>query len=465
MKVLFVAAECSPLVKVGGLADVIGSLPLALKESGIDVSILLPFYETIKLKEKELKLVLEKVPVIFDGKEEKFDLWKTFLPNSEVPVFLIKNDKYFKGGAYIESDDSSGKVKGEAGRFLFLSAAGKEITKIFKIDVLHCHDWHAAMIPFLLKREKINIKNILTIHNLQYQGIYSCEVVNELLDTNFTEEVNCLKEGIANADLITTVSPSYSKEIMTKEYGSNLEEFLKERKQDLTGILNGLDVKRFNPETDPNLKTNYSLDNIAKKKESKEYLQKKYFGETNLNTPILGIISRLAEQKGINLIQEMFSSLMKENVQFVLLGTGNKEYEKFFREKNKEFPQKVFADLTFNMKLARQIYAGADIFLMPSLFEPCGLGQLISMRYGTVPLVRATGGLKDTVKESGTEQTGFVFKDYNSKKLLETTKRALHAYEDKKAWEQIQKNGMSQDFSWRNSSKKYIEIYKKLKEK
>jgi len=447
MKVLFAASECAPIAKVGGLADVVGSLPKYLKKMGVDVSILIPFYGVVNLKKEKRKLV---------SKEEKFNLWQTFLPESRVPVFLIENNNYFKGDVYIESDASSGGSEMEAKRFLFLSAAAIEVAKILKIDILHCHDWHTAIVATLPKNK--NIKTLLTIHNLQYQGIYPSEIVNKLLGTNFSGEVNCLKEGILNADFINTVSPNYAKEILTSEYGYGLENFLKQRKNNLIGILNGIDTEEFNPKTDKNLKANYSLLDIEKKEENKIYLQKKYFKETNPNIPVLGMVSRLASQKGIDLIKEIFPLLMKENLQFILLGTGAREYEVFFEEKKKEFPQKFWTKIGFDDNLARQIYAGADIFLIPSLFEPCGLGQLIAMRYGTLPIARLVGGLKNTV----TKETGFLFKNYNEQEFLQVIKKALRVYKNKKIWEKLQKNGMKNDFSWEKSAKEYLKIYKKL---
>lgn len=457
MKILFVASECAPIAKVGGLADVIGALPKALKKLGTDVSVLIPFYECLTLKKEGLKLTLEGEKIQFNGGLEIFNLWQTFIPKSKVPLFLVENKKYFQGNIYLETDASAGGSEEEAKRFLFLSAAAAiKIAEILKFNILHCQDWHTAIVASLLKNK--NIKNLLTIHNLQYQGIYSCQIVNRLLNTDFKENVNCLKEGISNADFINTVSPNYAKEILTSEYGYGLENFLKQRKNNLIGILNGIDIEEFNPKTDKNLKTNYSLQDIEKKEENKIYLQKKYFKKAEPNIPILGMVSRLANQKGIDLIKEIFPVLMKENLQFILLGTCTKEYEVFFEENKKEFPQKFWVKIGFDDNLARQIYAGADIFLMPSLFEPCGLGQLIAMRYGTLPIVRAVGGLKDTV----TEETGFLFKNYNAQALLQVIKKALGVYENKKIWKKMQKKGMKQDFSWEKSAKKYLKIYKKL---
>jgi len=470
MKVLFVTSECTPLAKVGGLADVAGSLPPALRKLGLDVFIALPFYGFISREDKSLKPLSKDLKINFDGKEESFSLWQTLLPGSRVPVLLIENDKYFGGkSVYIEEDASSGGSEAEAARFLFLSVVGIKIGQLIKAQIIHCQDWHVALVPFLVKQKKLkDIKTFLTIHNLAYQGIYQAKIVNRLLDTDFPEEeVNCLKMGILNADLISTVSPSYAKEILTKEYGSGLEKYLKKRKKNLVGIINGLDLETWNPSTDPHIKSKYSIQSLEKKKENKTYLQKKFFKKANPDTPLLGIVSRLAEQKGFDLIEKIFPQLMKEGINLFILGKGAPQYQKLLEDKAKEYPEKFGAKIGFDEELAHQIYAGADIFLMPSSFEPCGLGQLIAMRYGTVPLVRATGGLKDTVssvkiKKGKTTGSGFLFKDYGAENLLKTIKDALDVYKDKEVWRQVQENGMKQDFSWEKSAKKYLKIYKEL---
>lgn len=467
MKVLFIASECAPIAKVGGLADVIGSLPKTLKNLGIDVSIVIPFYGSIK-RNDDLILFEKDLRVNFDGKKQPFDLWLTHL--DKVPVFLIKNDEYFSGKIYLEKDASSGGNKKEASRFLFLSTAAILAAQILKTDILHCHDWHTAIIPYLKKRKNNKVKTILTIHNLGYQGIYPAKVVNRFLKTNFTEDVNCLKSGILNADLITTVSPSYAKEILTKEFGFGLQEYLKKRKKFLVGILNGLDLEEFNPENDPYLEKNYSINKLGDKAENKEFLQRQYFKNIDERIPILGLVSRLAEQKGIDLIIKVFAQLMKQNLQFILLGMGIPKYENFFVKKSNKSPQKFFAKIGFDEKLAHQIYAGADIFLMPSFFEPCGLGQQIAMRYGTVPLARAVGGIKDTVKnikpkvakEQLSEGTGFLFEKYDAQEFFLTIKKTLKAFDNRKQWQQIQINGMRQDFSWKKSAKIYLSLYKKV---
>ena len=474
MKVLFIASECSPIVKAGGLGDVVGSLPKSLKKLGIDVSIIIPFYKPIRLNNKIL--VKEDVKLIFDNKEKTFNLWKTLLPQTKIPVYLIENKEYISSrGIYIETDASSGGSIDEANRFLFFSKAAIKIGKLLNIDIFHCQDWHTAIIPLLLKKQKARrkIKTILTIHNLCYQGIYPSQTVNKLLelDLGVAGEVNCLKLGILNADIITTVSPNYSKEILTKEFGFGLEKYLQQREDSLFGIINGLDENIWNPEKDKYLIKPYSLKILEGKIENKAYLQKIFFKKQNLSKPIFAIVSRLAQQKGIDLLIETFPELIKKDIQFVLLGKGSINYENFFKDMAKQYPEKVAVKIEFNEKLAHQIYAGSDIFLMPSYFEPCGLGQLIAMKYGTVPVARAVGGIKDTIKNVIYERqnekeivrgNGFLFGEYKKRKFLSAINKALDLYKNKNIWQQIQINGMSKDFSWDQSARQYSKIYNLL---
>ena len=471
MKVLFIASECSPIVKVGGLGDVVGSLPKSLKKLGVDVSIVIPFYKPIQLTNKIL--VQKNIRITFDSQEKSFNLWKTNLPQTEIAVYLIENKEYLSSkGIYIETDASSGGTSAEAGRFLFFSKAAIEVGNLLNIDILHCHDWHTAIIPYLIKKTNQNkIKTILTIHNLGHQGIYSKQIASQLLGIEFPDEVNCLKLGILNADIVTTVSPNYSKEILAEEFGFGLDKYLKQRKDSLFGITNGLDENTWDPEKDKYLIKNYSASQLRNKAENKIYLQRLFFKRENQSVPLLSIVSRLAQQKGIDLITKIFPELMKENIQFVLLGKGCSHYENFFKEMTSKYPEKFGAKIEFNEKLAHQIYAGSDIFLMPSYFEPCGLGQLIAMKYGTVPVARAVGGIKDTVEnvkwkmENGklvVSRDGFLFEKYQADELLSTINKALELYRNKSAWQKIQTNGMNKDFSWHKSAKEYLKLYKFL---
>ncbi|MBD3208490.1 MAG: glycosyltransferase [Candidatus Nealsonbacteria bacterium] len=468
MKILFLASECAPIAKAGGLADVVGSLPKALKKIGVEASVIIPFYKGIDISKDKAEIFKKDIPVDFQGEEHKFHLWKSYLPKSEVPLFLIENERvYSKEGIYVEEDASSGGRKEEALRFFFLSVAGIEAAKILKPDIFNCHDWHTAITPFLMKEKGVEIKSLLTIHNLGYQGKYPPEMANELLGTDFKDEINCLKLGIMNADFINTVSPNYAEEILTSEFGEGLEKYLQKRKGDLAGIVNGIDYDHFSPENDSFLSQPYSLETLDKRKANKEYLQKKYFKKTDNDIPILGIISRLAEQKGMDLVKEILPFLMKRETQLLLLGKGVKEYEEIFKKASQEYGGKLHAEIGFDEELAHQIYGGVDMFLMPSKFEPCGLGQQIAMRYGCVPIARAVGGIKDTVsnveiKGEDIDGTGFLFEKYDSQDFWEVIQKALDVFEDKEKWRKIQIAGMKEDLTWEHSAKKYKELYEKI---
>lgn len=473
MKISLIASECAPFAKIGGLADVVGALPRELKASGSDICVILPFYEALKLFGQQPEIVQENMSVRFAGREERFNLWKIFLPRSRVPLYLIEQKKYFSGTRIcIEADSSSGGTQEEAARFMFLSVAGIETARFLGANIIHCHDWHTAIIPFLIKKMPADkqLKTLLTIHNLDYQGIYSKDTLNKLLDMDFQTDVNCLGLGILNADFISTVSPSYAEEILTPEYGADLKDYLSKRRKFFIGILNGLDTEEYDPRRDRYIKYRYSAENLAPKKLNKEYLQNVCFGQKNAEKPLLGMVSRLTAQKGINLLIDIFPELMKKNIQLVLLGVGGLEFKAFFREAAKKYPQKFWFYFAFDEQLARQIYAGADIFLMPSKYEPCGLGQQIAMRYGAVPVARSTGGLRDTVvpvEEIGgeTDGTGFLFQAYESPKFMNALETALEAFDiDKQFWQKIQRNGMTKDFSWKRSAEKYKALYRKINE-
>lgn len=468
MKVLFVASECSPIAKVGGLADVVGSLPRELQKIGIDISIAIPFYQNVNVNNDNLKLKEKKLEIIFDGAREFFEIWETSLFDNKTPVFLIKNDKYFGGGSvYLETDASSGGSEREARRFLFFSAAALKLTEYLRVDILHCHDWHTAIIPYLGKTHHLPVKTVLTIHNLGYQGVYSSETVNKLLETEFSGEVNCLRLGILHSDFITTVSPTYAQEIIQPEFGFGLDDVLRGRADNLLGILNGLDLAVFNPKTDFLIEKRYSGASLDDKLANKIYLQNKCFGRVDQDKPIFGIVSRLASQKGVGLIRQIIRFFPENNCQFILLGQGAPEYETFFQSIARKFPDSFWVKIGFDEKLAHQIYAGSDIFLMPSHYEPCGLGQMIAMRYGTVPIAREIGGLKDTITypiidNKRLKGTGFLFQEYTKEAFLAAIKSALDFYTKKDFWRQIRQNAMKQDFSWKNSAQKYGELYKKL---
>lgn len=479
LKILIVAAELTPLAKVGGLADVIGALPKALNELGQDVRIVIPKYGIIEEKKYKLKKVTSEITIPFEGTEEVINLYQTTLPNSAVSIYLIDHSKYLgQDGVYISPDASSDGSATEAHRFTFFTRSVLEIfDKIsWQPDILHCHDWHVSMLPPLVKLLNKQIPTLLTIHNLAYQGNYDADLVLKMFDSTETkltslptiknrldnfDTINYLEQAILNANLINTVSPTYAKEILTKEFGCGLEENLKKRETHLYGILNGIDIERFNPERDRDIAQTYNVKNLDQKLKNKRSLQKECNLKVADDIPLIGLVSRLTEQKGFDILLPIMKKVLKLKLQFVLLGTGDKKYEKEFGKLSKK--KGGYARIGFDTKMAQRIYAGSDLFLMPSRFEPCGLGQMISMRYGTVPIVRATGGLKDTVTDfEQADGTGFVFNKYDSGELLSAITRAINFYQDKKEWLETQKRGMAKDFSWRESAKKYLELYDKL---
>ncbi len=497
MKVLFVGGELTPIAKVGGLADVIGALPKALKKLGVDVKIIIPKYGIIDEKKYPLKKIASDIKIPFYNQEELVNVYSCFLPDTQrqVEVYLIENLKYLsEGEIYFTIDASSSGALNECQRFVFFTKCVAEIFLNNKIDwqpdIFHCHDWHTGFLPLLIKIQSVNLqmkqKTLFTIHNFAYQGKYNPQEILKMLNLkeqdwpclrertkNQFKDLNAVQQAILNADLINTVSPTYAQEILTPEFGEKLENNLQKRKANLSGILNGIDVDFFNPATDLTLIKNYGLEMpkekiLENKKENKEYLQKNCNLKIDSNVPLIGLISRVAEQKGFDLIIKIFDKLMELDLQFVLLGTGDPKMEKTLAELSLKYPDKFSCNLKFNTKVAQQIYAGSDIFLMPSHFEPCGLGQMIAMRYGTTPIVRACGGLKDTVENYSLQTIhyklgmGFVFEKYEANEMLNSIKEALEIYKDKKAWQEIIFHNMRQDFSWENSAKKYLELYKKL---
>jgi len=339
----------------------------------------------------------------------------------------------------------------------------------WKPEIIHCHDWHTAIVPLLLntKYQILNTKTLLTIHNLANQGRWRTKEILDFLSLrgdevdsfkNKRKRLNILAQGIFNTDLLNTVSKTYSREILTKGYGAGLENVLLKRKKDLFGILNGIDLDQFNPETDPNLKVNYPPSNPDKKRKNKLDIQK-ILNLPQKNLPLFGSISRLTFQKGIDLILEIIPDLINSDCQLVILGTGEKNFEEKLLKLARKYPQNISVQIKFDPVLAQKIYAGSDFFLMPSRFEPCGLGQLIAQRYGTIPIARKTGGLSDTIED---EKTGFLFKEYKSRAFWKAIGRALKIYVKKKDLKEMQKRAMKKDFSWRRSAQKYLNLYEKL---
>lgn len=471
MKILFATSECYPFLKTGGLADVAYALPKALTEMGEDCRVILPNYGTIK-EEYRKKMVNLFDTTIKIGWRDQY-LGVKYLKHEGVEYYFIDNMYYFfRETPYGYYDDGE--------RFSFFSQAILEVlTRLdFIPDILHCNDWHTAVIPVLLrtkykwKTELTPIKTILTIHNLRFQGIFPPEVLSNLLGLGnellqdfcfeYYGNVNYLKGGINYADYVTTVSPTYAEEIKTDYYGEGLSGLMQKVGYKLKGILNGIDYDLYDPETDKNIIAPFDAKSINLKLKNKLDLQKELGLEIRKDVPLFSIISRLTDQKGFDIIAEGIEEFIRQDIQLVVLGTGERRYEDMFRYFHYKYPEKVAAIINYDGELAQRIYAGSDFFLMPSLFEPCGLSQLMSLRYGTVPIVRETGGLKDTVipynKFSG-KGIGFTFSDYNSYDMLQAIYRALDAYKDKKAFKNIIVQGMKMDYSWKNSAKIYQELY------
>ncbi|PLR79413.1 glycogen synthase GlgA [Bacillus sp. V3-13] len=474
MKLLFAVSECVPFIKSGGLADVAGSLPKELKKLGTDIRVILPKYGSLPEEyRKHLKKICEFNVQVgwrnqYCGIEE--------LVFEGVTYYFVDNEYYFKRDRlYGYFDDGE--------RFAYFDRAVLESLSCldFYPDILHCHDWHTAMIPFLLKAEYAKregyalIRTVFTIHNLQFQGVYPKVILHDLLglgDEYFNSEqlefygdINFMKGALVAADKITTVSPSYLQEIQMPYYGEKLDGLLRKRNSDLVGILNEIDDEFYNPANDPFITHPYSGDDLAGKFKNKLELQRLFGLEEHADKPLLVMVTRLTKQKGLDLVKRVFDELMAENMQMIVLGTGDAEFEDFFRWKSHQFSAQFNAHIGFDEALAHKIYAGADLFLMPSLFEPCGLGQMIAMNYGAVPIVRETGGLNDTVQsfnEFYNEGNGFSFKNFNAHDMLYTIRRALHFYEDKKIWKQLVKRAMKTDYSWAQSAFKYNRLYAEL---
>lgn len=482
VKVLFVAAEASPLAKVGGLGDVVGSLPKSLMLLGAETRLVLPFYKNLFFKHKP-KLFKKNVLVELDNRPERFDLYQTFLPASKVAVYLLKHRFFDRPDIYWGSK----KIKfnqhliGDIERYTFFSKAVVELMRYldWQPEVIHCHDWHTSLLPTYIDEYSIkyknfsNIKTLLTIHNLANQGAGSLDVVDygglhhdltpALMEDYYDKDGNVLdllKVGILSADYINTVSPSYAKEILTKQYGEGLEKYLWRRKNNLLGIVNGIDTDIFDPQKDKYLYKNYSDKNFVKGKGVNKFsLQKNLHLELS-NKPLFGLVTRLFTQKGLDiLLPALEHFLVKGQIQLVFLGSGQQDYENSLKFLAKKYPKLVAGKIGFDIKLAQKIYAASDFFLMPSAFEPCGLGQMIAMRYGSLPIVRATGGLKDTVRNN---KNGFVFGKYSSVDLQKAINKALRLYQNKKALQRTIQRAMREDFSWGVSAKQYIALYKKL---
>ena len=480
MKILFVASEVDPFAKTGGLADVAGALPKALSALGHDIRIVMPLYrqvprEKFGLKSSEMRLTVPVGAQTFEG-----HVWEALLPNSRVVTYFIEQPSLFDREGLYQSQGADHPDNLE--RFSFFSLAALHMLPRlgWKPDVIHCHDWQTALVCAHLRygamaREPFfaNVGTVFTIHNLAYQGLFPQarwastqlpESAFSIQGLEFYGQLNCLKGALTSARMLTTVSQAYAREIQTSEFGCGLEGVLNERRDDLAGIVNGLDLDEWNPQTDPHLAAHYSLKELAGKALCKLSLQQQQRLEEHHGL-LIGMVQRLAEQKGIDIFTEALESLMALPIQIVILGTGELVYHQRLEQLAKRFPGRFALNLTFSNALAHQIEAGADAFLMPSRFEPCGLNQMYSMRYGTVPIVRRVGGLADTVTDvdpaSMTKKTatGFVFDEYSATALANTVQRAVAGFNDHGLWEQLMIAGMSRDFSWGQSAQAYLRVY------
>ena len=477
MRVLFATSEAYPLIKTGGLADVSGSLPRALLSLGHDVRVLLPAYTDAVTKARTVGL--KKISELnLDG--HTVNVLETRLPGTRVKTWLLDCPMLFDrpGNPYL--DDSGQPFLDNDRRFLLLSRATAELAVNrggcdWQPDVLHCNDWQTALAPALLSTETERPATIFTIHNLAYQGLFSYDTfLATQLPSHFWNydalefhgQLSFIKGGIVFADRVNTVSPTYAQEIQTPQFGYGLDGLLRHRGPHLSGILNGIDDEEWNPGTDKYLEHRYNRRALAPKMQNKRALQRELNLPCDEAIPVIGFIGRLVEQKGVDWLLDCLDALLAHNAQLVLLGSGEQQYETVLRDIAEKYPQQIAVTIGYNEMLAHRIEAGADIFLMPSRFEPCGLNQMYSLRYGTVPLVHRVGGLADTVVDlnanTSAEGTanGFVFISPTADAMRDTLVRALQAFADKKCWRQVQLNGMTRDFSWRYSAQAYEQLYR-----
>jgi starch synthase len=477
IRVLFATSELTPIAKVGGLGDVAGALPPALATRGADVRVILPRYEPIDAEKFPMKRIAKGVPVRRGPHVDHVDILQGVIPNSKVPVYYLENKEFLSSfGIYFERSAFVGTFA-EIQRFLFFSLAVAQVLPALKWrpHIVHAQDWHTGLLPWLLSQlAPAAPKTLYTIHNLANQGRWNPRDVIGFLGHGETGalsrrdrggDFNLMLEGIVGADRVNTVSPTYAREILTPEYGEGLQGVLAERKSVLSGILNGIDVHRFNPETDPDIAVRYSAADLRGKAACKASLQKELRLAGDPTAPLLGMVTRLTNQKGMELVAAADAVLTEYQAQLVILGQGAPNEERLANDLATRHPDRVRLTLGFDAELAQRIYAGSDLFLMPSRFEPCGLGQMIAMRYGSVPVVRATGGLADTVPDlNGKPESGlgFAFEPYNAEVFRQTLSRALAAFRSGAHWRTVVERDMAQDFSWERSAGEYLALYRTL---
>ena len=476
LRVLFVVAEAEPFAKAGGLADVAGSLPKALYARGLDVRVVMPYYRHVRTYFSEaseppkLREGIGTVRISLGGRTASGAVHRSELPSSQVPVYFLENDGYYDrpelyGEGGTDYPDS-------AERFSYLSRGALALCDVlgWESGVVHCHDWHTGLIPLYLKYDEDapGYASLYTIHNLAYQGWFPKEHLpatgvegwpKAVEDVVWNDGLNFMRAGLLNADCLNTVSRRYAEEIQTPEFGCGLEGILRSRRDVLFGVLNGIDYTKWNPATDLNLPANYRPGKLEGKKVCKRALQRE-FGLPVVDVPLFGTVTRLAEQKGLDLVAAVMDRLVGRGAQFVLLGTGEPRFHELFTDVAGRHPRRVGVRLSYDAPLASRVYAGSDFFLMPSRYEPCGLGQLISLAYGTIPIVRATGGLADTITEGGPCPIGFVFEEYEQDALWRAIERGLAAYGDPDRWRRLVADAMSCDFSWDASAREYERLYR-----
>ena len=479
LRICLATSELTPLAKTGGLADVSAALAAYLHASGHDVRVLMPRYSSIDSGNLEIAPVayLQNVPMQLGRHESRYSVDTTFLPGTDLPVYLLRCPELYERGSIYTNDGD------EHRRFILLARAAIEICQNmgFSPDIFHCHDWHTALIPLYLKSRYAwdslfaATRSVLTIHNIGYQGIVGASVLDDLglegavhqlhQDDLSAGRINFLKTGVLHADLLTTVSPTYAREIQSDEYGMGLQHLLRDRNETLVGILNGVDYKQWNPASDELIPATYTRRNMSGKKTCKLELMSDMGLEGGVRQPLIGMVTRLASQKGIDLIQKVAPDLLQHrNFSLVVLGSGEARYERFFSWLQEFFPGRVAFYRGYNDKLAHGIEAGADMFLMPSVYEPCGLNQMYSLRYGTVPIVRETGGLADSVLYDPANRNGdgIVFRDYNEDGLRWAIETALDLYPNRPVWRRMMQNGMRKNYSWEKQGQEYVDLFRRL---
>jgi len=480
LKVCLASSELAPLAKTGGLADVISALSVFLHGKGHDIRVLIPLYSSIDTSAMDITPVefLQDLPMRIGPHELRYSIDTAALPGSALNIYLLRcPELYDRPGLYTSGQD-------EHLRFILLSRAAIEMCQNmgFAPDIFHCHDWHTSLVPLYLKTRYAwdrlfeNTRSVLTIHNIGYQGIFGSDILQDIglrgdveklhQDDLASGVINFLKTGLLYADTLTTVSPTYALEIMGSEYGMGLQDILQERRHSLVGILNGIDFEEWNPADDALIPHRYDSRRIAGKKKNKLALMKELGLEHGDDMPLIGMVTRLTSQKGIDLVQQVIPEMLgHRRFALAVLGSGEQRYEHFFDWLQQNFPGRVCFYRGFSNRLAHWIEAGSDLFLMPSLFEPCGLNQMYSLRYGTVPIVRSTGGLADSVQlfdpHKG-EGTGIVFNDYNAPALGWAMTYAFDLYQDKKTWRKLVRNGMARDFSWERQGQIYIDLFRQI---